>query len=89
MSIAHPYLSHGGKSSRRKRVKRLIDACESSMARYSINDIRQLGKRHVLWHDEQLKRTGKSDKTRMEYHYAWCTLWELLNRLGKPPRPKL
>ena len=83
-----PYVRHGSKTHRRKQFRRLVEAATASMARYRLNDIRQLGARHVLWWDEQLKNHGRTLKTREAYWYAWCILWTALERPAKPPRPR-
>ena len=82
------YLRHGSKANRRKQFRRLTQAAEAAFARYRLSDIRQLGKRHVLWWDEQLKRRGRSRKTRDSYWYAWRVLWAALGRSTDPPKPK-
>lgn len=86
-ALAHAYLAHGGKGSRRKRILRLVTAAQACLQRFALTHVDQLGRRHVLWWDEQLRQAGYSDKTRLEYRYAWRTLWVLLGRRGRPPMP--
>ena len=83
-----PYLRHGSKTNRKKQYRRLAEASGSAMARYRLADIRQLGKRHVLWWDEQLRQRGRTPKTREAYWYAWRVLWQALGRPSEPPRPR-
>lgn len=87
-AVLGPYLRHGSKHNRKKQYRRLSEAANSAMARYRLADIRQLGKRHVLWWDEQLRQRGRSAKTREAYWYAWRVLWQALGRPSDPPRPR-
>ena len=87
-ALAHVYLRQGGKQSRRKRLARLETAVKAVTVQFHNNDLRQIGKRHVQWFYGELTQQELSAKTIAEYHYAWCLLWELLCKLGSPPRPK-
>ncbi len=84
--LAHAYLRHGGKQNRKKRVDRLCNACMWVSDRFRINDIRQMGRRQV-W-EFYANNSTLSDKTLLEYFYAFKLLWCLLQRAGEPPRPK-
>ena len=86
--LASAYLRHGGSSNRRRQVERLKNACSEVSRKFRIRDVRQLGKRHVHWHNEQLERQQHSIKSRHNYWLAWCLLWEWLERSGEPPRPR-
>ncbi len=87
--LAASYLRHGGKRSRRKRIKNLISACEAIKIKFNCKDVRQIGQKQIHWFDEQLRQSGHANKTRMDYWYGWCQLWEWLHRAGKPIKPKL
>ncbi len=85
--LSSEYLRHGGKESRKKRVNRLIIIAEAIKDKFLINDLRQIGQRQLKWHDEQLRQSGRSFKTRLEYWYASCNLWTWLGRSGQPKKP--
>jgi len=87
-ALAGPYLRHGAKEHRRKRLRQLERAVRATTTVFRNNDLRQIGKRHVHWWYNQLREQGRSDKTLSAYFYAWELLWEILNRTGTPPRPK-
>jgi hypothetical protein len=85
--LLSPYVRHDSKTHRRKQFRRLVEAATAAMARYRLNDIRQLGTRHVRWWDEQIRNHGRTLKTREAYWYAWCILWEASERPTNPLDP--
>lgn len=89
LDLAGVYLRHGGKQWRRKQIQELTGAVEMVCERFRINDVRQIGKKQVRWHFEQLRQSGYGDKTIQNYYRAWKLLWNEMGRIGDPPRPKL
>ena len=80
------YLRHGGKTSRRAMVQRLITICEEIQSYESgVKLPPQIGKAHIhrYWHRQQ----RLSPVTLRDHWYALRLLWELLGRSGEPPRP--
>lgn len=66
-TLAGAYVRHGGKGNRKRQVKRLVTACVAAAERWRIADVRQIGKRHVRWFDEQLRHEERSLRTRENY----------------------
>ena len=83
------YRRHGGKKSRKKQLENLITDCEEIARKFPINSVHQIGQKHVKWIDRYLRLSGYANKTRMDHHYGFCKLWELLGRKGEPDRPIL
>jgi hypothetical protein len=85
----HLYRSKGGKRWRKEQFSKLITRCSQIFTRFNIHRLEQIGKKQILWHDEQLRQVGRADKTRMSYFHATVHLWEVLGRSNQPPRPLL
>ena len=82
------YLRHGGKTSRRATVSRLIAVLED--IRQHEQGVRlppQVGRAHL--HRYWARQRHLSERTRQDHWYAVRLLWELLDRAGQPPRPPL
>ena len=80
------YLRHGGKTSRRAMVQRLITICEEIQSyEAGVKLPPQIGKAHIhrYWHRQQ----RLSPVTLRDHFYALRLLWDLLGRTGEPPRP--
>lgn len=74
------YAAKGGKTSRRRtvrRVRRFIAFCQ--------RPAEQIGRRQVYAFFEQHRF---SPTTQRDYYYAIALLWRLLGRSGEPPRPR-
>ena len=85
--MAHAYVRHGGKQSRRKRVDRLCLAMDWIAREFpACRGLQQIGRKQV-WHF-YAAHNHLSEKTLTEYGYAFRLLWELLGRTGEPPWPK-
>jgi hypothetical protein len=75
----HLYCAKGGKTARKRsvdRIERFIDWCKCEPG--------QIGRKHVhlFFASREFSPT-----TARDYYYSICTLWELLERKGKPPIP--
>ena len=82
------YLRHGGKTSRRATVKRLLAILQD--IRQHEQGVRlppQVGRAHL--HRYWARQAHLADRTRQDHWYAVCLLWELLERSGEPPKPPL
>lgn len=82
------YLRHGGKTSRRAMVKRLI-AILLDIRQYEpgVRQPPQIGRAHI--HRYWARQSQLADRTRQDHWYALCLLWALLERPGEPPKPPL
>ena len=86
--MAHEYVRHGGKQSRRKRVDRLCLALDWIAREFpACRGLQQIGRKQV-WQFYQAN-SHLSANTLAEYGYAFRLLWELLGRTGEPPWPKV
>ena len=86
--MAHEYVRHGGKQSRRKRVDRLCLALDWIAREFpACRGLQQIGRKQV-W-QFYAAHNHLSEKTLAEYGYAFRLLWELLGRTGEPPWPKV
>lgn len=75
------YRRKGGKTSRRNtaaRIERFIESVGRPPE--------QIGKKNVL---EFYEKQQFAPSTARDYHYAICQLWQLIGRVGDPPRPPL
>ncbi|WP_318419702.1 hypothetical protein [Photobacterium leiognathi] len=76
LQLTHNYRAGGGKKHRRENVKRMIRIMNDIAAHEGINDIRQLGRKHVerYWQ----RHEHLADSTKRDHHYAieyvWCDL---------------
>ena len=80
------YLRHGGKTSRRATVKRLLTILAD--VRQHEPGIRlppQVGRAHL--HRYWARHDHLAAPTLRDRWYALALLWELLGRSGEPPRP--
>lgn len=85
--MAHEYVRHGGKQSRRKRVDRLCLALGWIAREFpACRGLQQIGRKQV-W-QFYAAHNHLSEKTLAEYGYAFRLFWELLGRTGEPPWPK-
>lgn len=85
---ADTYLRHGGKTSRRATVRRLI-AVIKDIQRHDPGARRpeQIGRAHIHRYYERHDHLAVS--TLRDHYYAVRLLWEWQDRPGKPPKPKL
>ena len=84
---SHAYLAHGGKQTRRAQVRLLINACNDIAAHErGVYAPPQVGRAHI--HRYYARKSGLSQKTLATHFYAFCYLWTLLKRPGKPPKPQ-
>ena len=83
---ADVYLRHGGKTSRRRMVKRLIVALNDIYHYEGIATPFSVGRGQVYRY--YVRYQDFSDRTLEDYYRAFCLLWELLGRGGSPPHPK-
>ena len=82
------YLRHGGKTSRRAMVKRLIAILEDiQQHEQGVRQPPQVGRAHL--HRYWARHNALAERTLGDHWYATCLLWTLLDRAGKPPRPAL
>ena len=84
--LTHSYVRHGGKTNRRQQRSRMIafaEFCATEGARA----LAEVGARHVIRYWRTTRHL--SDATRYNHWCALCALWELADKLGKPPRPTL
>lgn len=81
------YLRHGGKKSRKARIKRLISACEDiETNEKGIKTLGQIGRRHI--YQFYARHNDLSKTTLMDYYYAFVYAWQdILKRSSKPPKP--
>lgn len=84
---ADTYLRHGGKTSRRATVRRLI-AIVQDIQQHEPGARRpeQIGKAHVHRYYERHEHLASS--TIRDHYYALALLWEWLGRSGSPPKPE-
>lgn len=81
------YLRHGGKTSRRATVARLITILEDiRQHERGVRSPPQIGRAHIhrYWSRQQDQLTHR---TLMDHWYATKLLWVLLERTGTPPKP--
>ena len=82
---SHTYLRHGGKQNRRQQIARLKFACNWIATTHKINRLEQIGKRQIV--DFYRNHRHLKQTTLNGYYYAFITLWEWLEKPGKPPEP--
>lgn len=82
------YLRHGGKTSRRATVKRLLSILDDlSRNEHGVELPPQVGRAHL--HRYWARHNDLAATTLRDHWYAMGLLWQLLGRSGEPPRPPL
>ena len=84
-ALSHKYVRHGGKTNRKQQVKRLLIACDWVAVTFRTNRLAQIGNRQII--EFYKNHRHMTPATLSGYYYAFCTLWEWLERAGKPPKP--
>lgn len=75
----HLYKSRGGKASRRRSAQRMLE-----FVNWCNCEAHQTGKKHV---HKFFEEKNFAPSTARDYWYAIKTLWELMGRVGEPPKP--
>ena len=75
----HLYKSRGGKASRRRSAQRMLE-----FVNWCNCEAHQTGKKHV---HKFIEGKNFAPSTARDYWYAIKTLWELMGRVGEPPKP--
>lgn len=84
---ADMYVRHGGKTSRRATVRRLI-AVLRDIQRHEqgVNTPAVVGRAHI--HRYYERHSHLAESTKRDHYYAVQFLWRLLDRTGNPPKPR-
>lgn len=84
---ADMYVRHGGKTSRRATVRRLI-AVLRDIQRHEqgVNTPAVVGRAHI--HRYYARHQHLAPSTMRDHYYAIRLLWDWLERPGQPPKPK-
>lgn len=85
ISLSYRYVSKGSKENRRKQLRRMLLFVKWVETQEPVGNLARLGKRHIINFWQAHRRL--SDKTRYDYWLAFCVLWKLMDKPGKPPRP--
>ena len=81
------YLRHGGKTSRRATVRRLIAVLRDiQQHEKGVSTPAVIGRAHIHRYYERHRHLAES--TMRDHYYAICLLWGLLDRTGNPPKPR-
>jgi hypothetical protein len=80
------YCAKGGKTSRRRQADRVRQLLAFARQQ-GIRRPDQIGRRHILEWYESLPSAAPS--TLRDRYYAAALLWQLLERAGDPPKPKI
>lgn len=84
---ADTYLRHGGKTSRRATVRRLIAIVRDIQQHEpGANRPEQIGRAHI--HRYYARHENLAPSTIRDHYYAIRLLWDWLERPGQPPKPK-
>lgn len=76
----HLYKSRGGKTSRNRTARRMLE-----FVSWCNCAAHQTGKRHV---HKFFEEKNFASSTARDYWYAITKLWELMGRVGEPPKPR-
>ncbi|WP_368639719.1 hypothetical protein ABRZ04_12920 [Castellaniella ginsengisoli] len=83
-ALVRGYIRKGGKSNRRQQAARMVAFarfCEQQGAA----DIHGVGARHAIRYWRQHRDLAPA--TLYNHYRAFCVLWELSGKAGKPPEP--
>lgn len=83
---ADKFLRHGGKTSRRATIRRLIAILNDIQRHERVNSPEVVGRAHVHRYYERHSHLAVS--TQRDHYYAVKLLWQWLERTGQPPKPK-
>ena len=75
----HIYKSCGGKTSRKRSAQRMLEFVD-----WCNCDAHQTGRKHV---HKFFEEKNLASSTARDYWYAIKALWELMGRVGEPPKP--
>ncbi|WP_393936849.1 hypothetical protein [Aeromonas rivipollensis] len=82
---ADQYRRHGGKTSRRRTVARLIAICQDiERHEQGIRQPPQIGRAHL--HRYWARHADLAPTTQRDHWYAMRLLWDFLGRTGEPPK---
>ena len=82
--LTRGYVRKGGKNNRRQQRARMV-AFAAFCAEKGANSMGQVGKSHVVAYWKS--NTNLSDSTRYSHWCALVTLWGLVGKPEKPPKP--
>lgn len=82
-TLTDGYVRHGGKDNRKQQRARMLALAEVA-ASMGARSIGQVGGRHVI--EYWRRNRGLSATTAYNHWLAFCALWELAGKAGKPPR---
>lgn len=84
---ADMYVRHGGKTSRRATVRRLIAVLRDiQQHEQGISTPAVVGRAHI--HRYYKRHSHLAESTKRDHYYAVKLLWGLLDRTGNPPKPR-
>jgi len=85
--LALVYLKHGNKAHRKREIQLLAGACVWIARTHHLNSVHCIGKDQVksFWRAHRELDHGLISA----YWRAFCVFYELMNRSGEPPRPRL
>ncbi len=82
------FVRHGGKTSRRATVGRLIAILDDiQQHEQGVRQPPQVGRAHL--HRYWVRKHRLAERTLADHWYAMRLLWQLLERSGEPPKPPL
>jgi hypothetical protein len=84
--LTHPYASKGGTDNRKQQISRMLAFAAFARAE-GVNSLGQAGKAHVIRYWKLHRHL--SDATLYNHWRAISILWQLAEKKGEPPRPRL
>lgn len=84
--LTHSYAAKGGSDNRKQQISRMI-AFSTFVRGEGVNSLGQVGKAQVIRYWKVHRHL--SDATLYSHWRAIAILWQLADKVGEPPRPRL